>query len=434
MSVRLAHALLWVVGLLPAAIASLALPEGSFSGASPSLNALGRLTGIAGLGLMLVAAIFSVRIPGIDRAFGGLTSLWHTHHLMGGASFLLLMAHPLLLALAAAEFSIATAVAVLFPAAGGLATWLGWGALLLMMVFLAPSFAFFGPPQYQRWKHLHKLSGIAAVLALAHTWWLARSIPAPWSTVIWTVLALAAVAALAYALLFARRASRYHYQVAEVAHPANNVVELSLSPLGRPLEHEAGQFVYLTPYDPALAAGCGEEHPYTLSSAPGEPVLRIAIKDLGDASRAIQSISTGSAVDVIGPYGAFFPARHDTAELWIAGGIGVTPFLARARHLAQRGQPVDVHMIYCVQDEARALFADELRALSEAIPGMVLTMHYFYQEGPLGVDFLRSHCPDCDQRQAHVCGPGPLNGLARRILLECGLPRHRFHSEEFNLL
>lgn len=434
MPVAVAHGVLWVVGLLPAAIAALAISGEGFSGTSTILNALGRLTGIAGLGLMLVAAIFSVRIPGVDRVFGGLTSLWRTHHLMGGVSFLLLMAHPLLLALAGAEVSIATAVTVLFPAAGGVATWLGWGALLLMMVFLAPSFAFFGPPRYQRWKHLHKLSGIAAVLALVHTWWLARSIPAPWSTVIWTVLALAAVIALAYALLLSRRGHRYPYQVASVAHPANNVVELSLRPLSRPLRYQAGQFVYLRPHDRQLAVGNGEEHPYTISSAPEEANLRIAIKDLGDASRAIQSIADGTNVDVMGPYGAFFPDHDNDAELWIAGGIGVTPFLGRARHLASAGHQVDIQMIYCVQDEARALFAEELRALAESIPGFRLSMHYFYQEGPLSIDFVRGHCEDCGERQAYVCGPGPLNGLARQVLLDSGLPRHRFHSEEFNLL
>ncbi|MAC32755.1 MAG: oxidoreductase [Haliea sp.] len=434
MPVGLAHGVLWAVGLLPAAIAVLALPGESLAGTSAVLNALGRVSGIAGLGLMLVAAIFSVRIPGIDRLFGGLTSLWRTHHLMGGVSFLLLLAHPLLLSLAAAEVSIGAAVTVLFPATGGLATWLGWVALLLMMIFLAPSFAFFGPPRYQRWKHLHKLSGVAAVLALVHTWWLARSIPAPWSTVIWSTLALAAVIALAYALLLARRAHRYPYQVVAVAHPANNVVELSLRPLAEPLRYQAGQFVYLTPRDRTLSAGQGEEHPYTISSAPEEANLRIAIKDLGDASRAIQSISEGSSVDVMGPYGAFFPAHGNEAELWIAGGIGVTPFLGRARHLASAGHPVDIQMIYCVQDESRALFAEELRALSEQIPGFRLTMHYFYQEGPLSVDFVRVHCEDCGERQAYVCGPGPLNGLARQVLLESGLPRHRYHSEEFNLL
>ncbi len=297
----MSHALLWLTGLLPALIAFFSLPAGSFDTAAAALNALGRLTGIGGLGLLLVAAIVSFRIPGFDRLFGGLTTLWHTHHLMGGVSFLLLLAHPLLLALAASRVSLATAVAVLFPAAGT-AIWLGWGALLLMMVFLAPSFSFFGTPHYQRWKSLHRLSGLTAVLALAHTFMLARTTAEPWSTLIWLALASAAIAALIYGLVFSRRATQHRYTVTGVAQPANNVVELSLVPVAKPLRYQAGQFVYLTPYDSKLQAGYREEHPYTLSSAPEEPELRIAIKDLGDASRAIQSIAHGSDVRIMGPY------------------------------------------------------------------------------------------------------------------------------------
>jgi len=430
----LAHGLLWLLGLLPTLAAWIALPAGSFDGPPAIFNSLGRLAGIAGLGLFLVAAIVSFRIPGFDRLFGGLTTLWRTHHLLGGVSFLLLLSHPLLLSLASVAVSPAAAAGVLFPPEGGASIWLGWGALVLMMVFLAPSFAFFGPPRYQRWKQVHKLAGVAAVLALAHTFILERTIPEPWSALIWAALALAALASLAYSLLFARRASQYRYTVSAVERPANNVVEISLTPQGKPLRHLPGQFIYLTHYDRKLAAGCGEEHPYTLSSAPGEGDLRVAIKDLGDASRAIQGIHPGAEVRVTGPYGAFFPARTRGPELWVAGGIGITPFLGRARHLAMLGQAVDIHMIYCVQDEARALFVAELRLLMARIPGFCLTVHYFYKDGPLAADFVRYHCPDCGTRDMYVCGPGPLTDLARGVMIANGLPRHRIHSEEFNLL
>src|SRR5690606_10961059 len=112
-----------------------------------------------------------------------------------------------------------------------------------------------------------------------------------------------------------------------------------------------------------------------------------------------QQIKPGAKVRVCGPYGAFFPRHTSDKELWIAGGIGITPFLGRARHLANTGVRVDIELIYCVQDEARALFADELERLAQAIPGFSLSLHYYYQHGPLNGDFLRYHCPDMIARQ-----------------------------------
>ncbi len=436
MSYRPAHFCLWAVAAVPVLAGLASLQEGAFASTAATFNSLGRLTGIAGLSLFLVAAIVSFRIPGFDRPFGGLTKLWQTHHKLGAVSFLMLLAHPLLLALAAAEFSLDLAVQVLFPPASAVASWVGWGALIAMMIFLAPSFSFFGRPDYQRWKKVHALSGVALVLALAHTWWLARTLPAPWDALIWGVLTIAALSAMAYALIFARRANRYAYRVAAVDFPANNVVEITFEPEGKPLPYEPGQFVYLRSLDRSLAAGCNEEHPYTVSSSPREECLRIAIKDLGDASRAIQRVAIGSRALMDGPYGNFFPAADQATgrELWVAGGVGITPFLGRARHLAATGEPVNIQLVYCVQDEARAVFAEELRSLAERIPGFELTMHYFYRNGPLDWDYLRYHCPDIGERHIYACGPEPLLNLLRGLLRQGGIPASRFHSEEFDLL
>lgn len=429
----------WLVAAIPILIAVLYLRRGDVATPGAVLNGLGRLTGIGGLAFLLVSAALSCRVPGFDRPFGGLTKLWQTHHKLGGTALLLVLAHPVLLALGAAEVSITAAARTLVPARLDWSAVSGWSALLVMLVFLAPSFSFFGSPEYQRWRNLHRLAAVAVVAALAHTTLAARTIAEPLNTIMWSGLAAAAVAAVAWRFVFSRRKGRLSYVVERVAHPASGLVELSLAPRADALTYEPGQFVYLAPYDHALRAGFGEEHPYTLSSSPTESLLRVAIKDLGDASRAIQRISTGSEVRIEGPYGAFFP-RGDThePELWIAGGIGITPFLARARHLAatesHRAGPVDVNLIYGVQDETRAHFLDELERLAERTPGFRVTMHYFYREGPLQHEFLARHCPDFTARTAYVCGPVPLIELAEQLLAAAGVPRARIRTEEFTLL
>lgn len=431
-SPRAARFWLWVLVCVPVVAALMALYPWPRHPADV-LNALGRLTGIGGLSLFLVAAVISFRFPGFDRHFGGLLTLWRIHHRMGCAAFLLLLAHPLLLALAQVPVSLESAVAVLFPREDGLPLWFGWWALLLTMVFMAPVLIV-ANPDYQRWKLVHRLSGLAALLALGHTFLLERTLPAPWSTFIWSSLSLLAVGALCYSLVLRRRTSEYPYRVAEVQRPANNVVELVLENEGKPLRYQPGQFVYLKHFDRNLASGYGEEHPYTLSSAPEEPRLRLAIKDLGNASRDIQEIAPGVHVRVTGPYGAFFPETSDAPELWIAGGIGITPFLSRARHLAATGEAVDILLIFGVQDEARALYREEWYRLAKEIPGFRFHFHYFYINGVLDEAFIREHCPDCAERHVYVCGPRPLLKVARNVVTSLGVPGSRFHSEEFNLL
>lgn len=434
-----ATAAVWFIALLPTFIAAWVLKDADWGSASNVLGALGRMTGISGLGFLLVSAGLSSRVPGFDRGFGGLTKLWQTHHVFGGIALLLLLAHPLLLAFARAQ-SPGAAGELLFPPLSAWAMWAGWGGLVLMILFLGPSFSFFGEPQYQRWKFIHKLAGPAIVLALVHAFALDRTIPPPLDYVVWGSLAVLAMAALGYRWLFSRThlpgtGGRLPYQVERVEPVCQGVVELSLKPLSRPLKYEAGQFVYLTPFDRTLKSGYREEHPFTLSSSPHESVLRITIKDLGDASRAIQNVQAGTEARVEGPYGAFFePNDGHVSELWIAGGIGVTPFLGRARELRQQGSNINVCLVFCVQDEARALFREELTAIAAALPAFQFFMHYFYKEGPLSADFISARCSDFPSRRVYICGPTPLLVLARKVALQGGVSGASIHTEEFNLL
>jgi len=427
--------LIWAAVVLVSAVTLGTVVFAGPAGGAEILDALGRAAGIIGLVMLLLAAALSARVPGFDRWFGGLTRLWKTHHRLGAGSLVLLLAHPLLLALSSSQEGLGTAVGLLFPPLNEWQVWSGWLALLLMMVFLAPSLAFFGHPDYRRWKLLHRLAGPALILALVHAWQYGRTLPADADKWLWLVLAALAVGAVAWRFVFSRRIGRLRYTVTRVIAVANNLVELVLAPAGRRrLEYDAGQFVYMAPFDRGLSAGYGEEHPYTLSSSPDEEVLRIAIKDLGDASRAIQSIRPGSRVTIEGPYGAFFPDRAPARQLWIAGGIGITPFLGRARHLLGKAEPVDVRLVYCVQDEARARFLDELCAIAERVDGFEVIPHFFYRRGPLDEEFLNTRVPDLGEREAFICGPPGLNKLARRLVAGAGVGRKRIHIEEFELL
>lgn len=401
---------------------------------APSLLYLGRATGVLGLSCLLLTGLLSVRIPGLDLWFGGLTRLWKIHHALGAAAFLLILAHPLLLSLDAARLSPQAAASVLLPDASAWSVWAGWGALAAMAAFLAPTFAFFGPPEYQRWKALHALSGPAMALGAAHAFWSGRLLPGAWGRTIWAALGACALLAYAYRVLAARVVARRGYTIVRVEPAGRGVVELSLRPDGALFPHRDGQFVYLTPLDPGLAAGRGEEHPFTVSSSAREPVLRIVVKALGDASRALQTVAVGSRALVEGPYGGFFPRAGTAArELWIAGGVGLTPFLARARSLSP-GDAVDVHLVYCVQDESRAHFLKELEAVAARFAGFRLWPHFFAREGPLTAEYLAARCPDAAGREVFVCGPPGLIAAARAELRRTGVPAARVHSEDFSWL
>jgi predicted ferric reductase len=301
-----------------------------------------------------------------------------------------------------------------------------------MMIFLAPTFWFFGRPDYQRWKLLHSTAGLATLFALAHTLPLSRAVPGLPGRVIWLLLGASSIAAFVYRSILAPRFARKPYRITAVDSLAPRIVELTLAPEDGLLQYRPGQFVYLTPLDPKLAAGRNEEHPFTLSSAPEETVLRIAVRSAGDATAALQKISVGSRALVEGPYGDFFATeRNDKMpELWLAGGIGLAPFLSRGRSLARGGAPRDIYLIYCVEDESRAYFLRELEEIRTKIPNLRVAPHFFRHEGPLTADFIAAHCPDFMKRAVYVCGPP---AMIQRVRLELAkrAPSSQIRSEDF---
>ncbi|MEX2366684.1 MAG: ferric reductase-like transmembrane domain-containing protein, partial [Pseudohongiellaceae bacterium] len=251
---------------------------------SPSTDLLywfrwcGRLIGVVGLTLLLLAALMSVRLPRLDLLFGGLPRLWTIHRLVGFLGFIAILLHAWLLGFATVAQGRTLSLTGLFPSLSDWPIWAGWLALALMVVFLAPTFQFFGRLNYQRWKRLHLLSAPALVLALVHTLPLAGE---PW---VWWVMGALSIGAIVWRKVLSPQLGRSAWEVAEVIQLKHDVVEICLKPQGKPLRYMAGQFVYLTPQVPGLSAGNREEHPYTIASAPSDPLLRLGIKDLGDAS------------------------------------------------------------------------------------------------------------------------------------------------------
>lgn len=162
----------------------------------------------------------------------------------------------------------------------------------------------------------------------------------------------------------------------------------------------------------------------------------MGIKALGDASQALQSVAVGSQVLLEGPYGAFFErATPGRKQLWLGGGIGITPFVAAARERAASPAPhEEVVLCYLANRPERAYYLEELAGIAARHPSLRLAPHYFSERGPLELDFLVRQCPDFRERELLICGPLPMIHHLLRLLAEAGVPRRHIHTEAFDFL
>jgi predicted ferric reductase len=384
----------------------------------PRPMAWAALSGWLGWIAFALSLVLTVRARSLAARFGGLDHQYAWHHVLGLVAYLAMLTHALAVVLpflAVREFGMAARGWTTGTIVGT-----GWVALALLVLPLAATF--FGPANFRRWLRWHRIAGLAFAATALHVAIVLGLEKPAW----WTVALIGATALAARSWVYRRDAGR-RYVVARVEHPANACVEVELEPLDRALKVVPGQYVFIAFHSGEHYHSCNEYHPFTVSGVHGRRIT-LTIKALGDCTLEMQHLSVGLAARVEGPFGAFFDqATADTPQLWIAGGIGITPFLAQLDRLGSR---VDIKMAYLFRRGEDALHMDELAHAADVRSGMELfTLVSSTDLTPLwawldGLELMN--------REIYVCGPPPMLDAVVEHLKRRGVADARLHFERFD--
>lgn len=202
------------------------------------------------------------------------------------------------------------------------------------------------------------------------------------------------------------------------------ITDIWMRPVGQALNRYAGQFAFVQFNSKAVDS---EPHPFTIAAGSSEERLRFCIKNLGDYTEALQNLKVGDLATVEGPYGYFsFTKILSRKQVWVAGGIGITPFLAMAYSI-----PSDlvVTLYYCVTNPQEAVFLKELQAIAQAKKGFTVVPHYSDTQGFITAKRLIESKP----QDYLLCGPAGMMNSLKAALLKTGTQPTTIHYEEFQL-
>lgn len=373
--------------------------------------------------LIAMGLVLAARLRFLEAYFGGLDQMWQTHKKLSILAFLLLIVH---------FFSIPKTDQLLNGKPIGMIAFLGMVILVLLTV--APRVPLISRVlnlNYTAWRIAHKLMGVFFILGLAH-YMLVETISQQTVPGAYMLLfSLIGIIAFIYRQLFSRMFEPYHEYIVEKVNRLNGTtMELELRPKAEPIKFQAGQFAYLY-----FKGGreLREPHPFTISSAPDEETLRFTIKACGDWTRHIfNHVEPGMTAAVHGGFGRFNYKTGGEEQLWIAGGIGVTPFLSWLRE--GTGKPnANVDFFYGVRSESDALFLDEFQAADAEHETFRTNVCYSVNDGHLSAEQVADSTQgNLSDKHIYLCGSiGMIEGFAAKFKA-MGVPAGQIHYEEFN--
>ncbi|NOH00920.1 MAG: hypothetical protein HND47_02550 [Chloroflexi bacterium] len=384
----------------------------------------GMIFGSVVIVLMSFSLFLSTRPRWAEPFFGGLDKMYMTHRHTSTAAFLLMFVHLLTVPLRVFDLLLGNYLAII--------SFLGFVAIVLPT--LAPRVPFLNKltgRSYEGWKKLHRYIGIFFILGYLHS--ITVNAPSASVAINWNqIFVFLGIGSYLYTEVFGRFFRKYApYVVEAVKHPNNSTTEVTLRARGKPIKHaHAGQFLFVRfPGDKVL----NESHPFTISSAPHENVLRVTVKACGDFTRHLfHNLKEGMDAIVEGAYGMFNYKTGGGKQIWVAGGIGITPFLSFLRDL-KADLPHDVHFYYTVRHEEEAVFAGEIREITAKHPRLMAHVRFSAVHGSLTVEeIVKNAGGSVNRHHVYMCGPLPMVQAFEKKFVEAGVPAENIHYEEFN--
>lgn len=380
------------------------------------------LLGGVGFLLMTCSVVLATRLEVFEEMFGGLDRMYQVHRVAGTFTAVFALVHffsiPKELPLGVDPLLNST-----FPSAQ-----IGMASMVLLVIGLFV--ALNRKISYSRWRNPHKVMALVYILVIGHF----MNAPGVFfeqfsaSGILLIVAALIGAVALIYTMFGMNKQTATRFTI-EAVNSLERATEVVLKPVGEMLTFKPGQFAFIE----IQGKNWSEPHPFTISSAPSEDRLRFTMKVLGDWTRKVrEELRPGGEVIVRGPYGRFDAAKSAyRKQVWIAGGIGLTPFLSKLRAMDEADER-EVHFAYAARNKEEAIFLDELEAFAAARDNVTL-YPLFSDEGDFArIDVAKERLPDAlSDYEYFICGPKPMvDGLMKDLKSE-GVKRKMVHVEAF---
>ena len=206
---------------------------------------------------------------------------------------------------------------------------------------------------------------------------------------------------------------------------------------------KAGQFAMVVLIDPPETDEEGDDRTFSFASAPAEPELIFATRMRDTAfKRVLKQLPIGSAVNITSASGKMvLPDDATRPVVFLAGGIGITPFRSILVQAAKERLPHRLFLFYSNRRPEDAAFLDELQHLQRENPNyrLIPTMTAMEKSlrpwrgetGYISKEMLAKHLGSPSGPIYYAVGPPALVDAMRKMLADAGVPGEDIRIEKF---
>ena len=244
-----------------------------------------------------------------------------------------------------------------------------------------------------------------------------------------------------FGYLFGPKTKLFLY-VRDKVKVAKNTYDFIFTP-DKSLHYLPGQYMEFTlPHDKVDFRG--SRRYFTLASSPTENDLRLGIKFYNDSSSYKKRLLEGDsntlviASHVSGDF--VMPKNKSEPLVFVAGGIGITPFRSMIKYLIDKNENRDIVLLYFAADKDDFAYRD----IFESARSKLNIKVYYFMSAPDAVSFsdnsfkgvisdrlIKQLIPDYNNRKFYLCGPTGMLSASNDILLNLGLPRKQIVKDYF---
>ena len=207
--------------------------------------------------------------------------------------------------------------------------------------------------------------------------------------------------------------------------------------------HVAGQFLQATIPDPHPDER-GTQRWFTISAAPTQKDIIITTRLISGKHSEFKDdlfhLKPGDSIDISGPDGKFVLPAKNKKLLWIAGGIGVTPFISQMQFLLDSKEfDRDIVLLHGLRSLKEDPCAELVKKCEAAMPNLhrevVLSEDipkgWSGQSGYITAELIKKVLPDYLEREVYVSGPEPMVDAMKDMLVKIDVKDEAIHQDWF---